>query len=357
MKIGEYVWIDVNGNTRSKTMVISDDSEFGDWTFDGSSTGQAQTTFSDVILRPVRSFNDPFRKHVSNANCFLVLCETYNLDGTPHFSNNRAKCMKTFETVKDLEPWFGIEQEYFLYQVDGIPYKWVDEKTPNHKFSSQTEKQDNHSICKNKEYGGGSPFYCGCGGDRAHGRNIADMHLEYCLYAGIKICGLNLEVTCSQLEFQIGIASGDEIGDHLWMARYILNRIAEMFCLYINYHPKPLGNLPFNGSGCHTNFSTKLTRQENGYENIIDICEKFRNVHQIHLLEYGDIEQNKKRLSGHHETASYNVFSYGVSDRSASVRIPHNTFVNNCGYLEDRRPSSNCDPYRVANIMMDTISK
>lgn len=345
----EYIWIDGFNTLRSKTKMLT--VEHGhyypkellkilpEWNFDGSSTGQAEGKKSDIILKPVYVVLDPFREDKTPGEYFgfLALCETFNADGTPHVTNKRAKCKETYELAESFEPLFGIEQEYIIYNND-FPYKW-----------------HNNGIVKYTETGityvKQGPYYCGAGGNVAFGREIAEKHLQYCNKIDMSICGINAEVTPSQWEFQIGPINGLELADQLWIARYILNRIAEEYNCWINYHPKPLEQ--FNGSGLHTNFSTNKMRES--YDYIIEACEKLSTRHEEHLEIYGNPEENKMRLTGAHETACFNKFSYGVSDRGASVRIPLNVFNEKKGYIEDRRPPSNADPYMIVEKILNTV--
>lgn len=365
--VAEYVWYDAHGDLRSKTKVmngieIKSISDFPEWNYDGSSTGQAEGRSSDVILNPVAYFKDPFRRTWQNVSAYLVWCDTYNMDRTPHATNNRHKCFVVSEEqkVQEQEPWFGIEQEYILYQLNTdlshpvLPYKWMGHNLPNFKFPEQAQqKQTSSVICNDGFYPLPSgPFYCGVGADRVFGREIVEQHLEHCIYADIGICGINAEVTCSQWEYQIFGKSALEVSDHLWMSRYILGRVAEIHGAFVEFGVKPM--MLWNGSGCHTNFSTKEMREDGGYTKIIEACEKMSSVHTEHLQEYGD-ETNKLRLTGKHETASYEKFSYGQSDRGSSIRIPYSTHVAQKGYLEDRRPGSNCDPYKVTTRILKTV--
>lgn len=340
----EYIWIDGNNNLRSKTKIVHSDNHafiVDNWNFDGSSTGQSDNKTSDIILKPVEIFKDPFRR---NQYSFLVMCETYLPNGDPHPTNFRYITKKYEELTKSFEPIFGIEQEYIIHCNNEI---------------NLLEKN------KQQNYINTNPHYCSVGGDNVFGRDIAESHQEACLYAGIKICGINAEVTPYQWEFQIGTLNPTTICDHLWIARYILNRITEYKnitkCLSyfesernvsIDYHPKPYKD--WNGSGCHTNFSTNKMRKDKN--EIYRMCELFKTTHGEHMKEYGNMEQNKLRLTGNHETASFDIFSYGVSDRTASVRIPINA-INGTGYIEDRRPSSNMDPYRVVSKILETLYK
>merc|ERR1719284_67517 len=220
-----------------------------------------------------------------------------------------------------------------------LPYGWIDIDLPNYRFPDQVSATKKTSVvCKNDWMPLPSgPFYCANGADRSYGRNIVEQHLDYCLYAGLQICGANAEVTPSQWEFQCGPLPGLEMGDHLWMARYILNRVAEEHGGFIEYAPKPMEL--YNGSGAHTNFSTNEMRNEGGYSKIIEACDKICKKPLEHLEEYGK-DDNKERLTGKHETASWDVCNYGESDRSKSIRIPYLVHKNQKGYLEDRRPAS-----------------
>merc|ERR1711865_619500 len=108
-----------------------------------------------------------------------------------------------------------------------------------------------------------------------------------------------------------------------------------------------MGDGDWNGAGCHTNFSIKSMRETGGYEVIKKVCEAFGKPGkpEEHIAEYG--EGNEKRLTGDCETCSINDFKYAVADRGASIRIPRTAEKTGKGYMEDRRPAANCDPYRV----------
>ena len=337
----EYVWIDGFENLRSKNRILVLDkltlklSDVPIWNFDGSSTGQAlDKKESDIILKPVRIYSNPFIKFTKS---YLVLCECLTIDMKPHPTNFRNDCFETTIEFKEDECLFGIEQEYTIFERKDInklnsPYQWNNFEDP--------------------EIGGQGPYYCSIGGDRAFGRPIVEEHLEFCLYAGIDICGTNAEVMASQWEFQIGICDPVKVSDDLWLARYILQRITEKYNCYVTFHPKPFKG-DWNGTGGHTNFSTKNMRNKDGLEYIYAACEKLALRHKEHMKVYG--KHNEERLSGHHETSDINTFSYGVSNRGCSIRIPVNVHQNKCGYLEDRRPASNLDPYQVTNIIMKTV--
>ncbi|KAM3144357.1 hypothetical protein pb186bvf_003521 [Paramecium bursaria] len=333
--LAEYIWLDGTGeHLRSKTKVYKqhikslDDLEW--WTYDGSSTEQAITRDSEIYLKPVTYVKDPFRGDPH----LLVLCETYLKDKTtPARYNFRNLANQIMEEAKEHEPWFGIEQEYFLLKRTGTTHIWP--------LGWPT---------------GGFPYpqgryYCSIGERNNFGRAVAEAHLRACLNAGLKIAGINSEVAPSQWEFQVGIAHGIEIGDHLWLARYILERIGEEFGVDINYDPKPIQG-DWNGSGAHTNFSNKRTREAGGYKYIIDeIIPKLDSTHAEVLDLYG--ANNDKRLTGRHETGSYKKFTWGDGSRGGSLRVPVVTKELGQGYFEDRRPAANIDPYLVGAVMVD----
>jgi glutamine synthetase len=329
----EYVWIDGYDNIRSKLKVMDYNilkivnlSIFPEWNFDGSSTGQAEGKDSDILLKPVSFYKNPF---ITFTESFLVMCECYNKDGTIHKTNHRSKCVETAKAVENLECLFGIEQEYILFGRNNLPYKWKEHNNPG--------------------LGQQGPYYCGVGGDRIFGREITLKHLEYCLKADIKICGTNAEVMASQWEYQIGPLGPLEVSDQLWMSRYILQRICEEYDCIASFHPKPYKG-DWNGSGGHTNFSTNKMREQGGINEIIETCKKLERTHKDHMKVYG--KYNDERLTGFHETSSINDFSWGISNRGCSIRIPLNVNKDGCGYLEDRRPSANLDPYLVVEKLM-----
>lgn len=331
----EYVWIDGTGEgVRSKCRTLSyipkESSDCPVWNFDGSSTGQAEGSNSDMYLYPVRVFNDPFRR----GNNKLVLCDVYKYNLKPAETNNRFSCAKVMEVVADHHPWFGIEQEYTLQDFDGYPFGWP----------------------KNGYPGPQGPYYCGVGANRVYGRDIVEAHYRACLYAGVNISGCNAEVMPAQWEFQVGPCEGIEMGDHLWISRYILHRVAEDFGLVVTLDPKPMTG-DWNGAGAHTNFSTIEMRQDDGLQHIEKAIEKMSLHHEEHIKAYDPNKgkDNERRLTGLHETSSIHDFSAGVANRGASIRIPRQVAEDGKGYLEDRRPSSNCDPYAVTEIICKTV--
>ncbi|MFC4912698.1 glutamine synthetase [Actinomadura gamaensis] len=323
----EYIWVDGTEPTaklRSKTRILADGAELPDWGFDGSSTNQAPGDNSDCVLKPVLAVPDPIRGGENK----LVLCEVFHVDGTPHPTNNRAKLRPIAEQYAAHDAWFGIEQEYTFFQA-GRPLGFPETGFPAPQ----------------------GPYYCGVGADEVFGRDIVERHLDACLDAGIKVSGINAEVMPGQWEFQIGPAGPIEVADHLWLARWLLYRIAEDFGVAATLDPKPAKG-DWNGAGAHTNFSTKAMRES--YDAIITACEALGAEGKVeeHIAGYGPGIQ--ERLTGQHETAPWNVYSYGVSDRGASVRIPWQVQVDKKGYIEDRRPNANIDPYNVTRLLVNT---
>ena len=325
----EYIWLDGYKPTqslRSKTRIEKDFSGKLDdcpmWSFDGSSTLQAEGNSSDCLLKPVAIFPDPGRK-----NGFLVMTEVLNADGTPHESNGRA----TIDD-NDADFWFGFEQEYFLWDTaTNKPLGFPENGYPNPQ----------------------GQYYCSVGAANAFGREIVEEHLDLCLDAGINVEGINAEVAAGQWEFQVFAKGAAAAGDETWVARYLLERTAEKYGIAINWHCKPIKG-DWNGSGMHANFSNSVLRECGDKAIYEQVCEAFRPVVKEHIAVYG--ADNDQRLTGDHETQSIDKFSFGVSDRGASIRIPVATVENGWkGWLEDRRPNSAADPYKVAARIIKTV--
>lgn len=336
--MAEYVWVDADGNTRSKTRTLTPDKaeaveNLPKWNFDGSSTNQAPGDDSEVILKPQAIFTDPFRPRSDGLRNILVMCDTYTPAGEPLPTNTRAVAAAAFEGHEDEEIWFGMEQEFTLFNLDEkTPLGW-----PQGGMPSRPQ----------------GPYYCSVGPENSFGRHVTDAMYKACLYAGINISGTNGEVMPGQQEYQVGPCVGIDAGDQLMMSRYILQRVCEDFQVYCTLHPKPITEGDWNGAGMHTNVSTKAMREEGGLEVIKKAIYKLGAKHSEHIAVYGT--GNELRLTGKHETASIDQFSFGVANRGASVRIGRDTEAEGKGYFEDRRPSSNCDPYLVSGKIMSTI--
>jgi glutamine synthetase len=324
----EYIWLDGYKPTqslRSKTRIEGDFSgkleDCPIWSFDGSSTEQATGDDSDCILKPVAIFLDPDRR-----DGYLVMTEVLNADGTPHESNGRARIDED-----DNDFWFGFEQEYFLWDAEtNLPLGFPANAYP----------------------GPQGPYYCSVGAKNTFGRDIIEDHLDQCLDAGLNVEGINAEVATGQWEYQIFAKGARQAGDETWVSRYLAERNAEKYGVAINWHPKPIKG-DWNGSGMHVNFSDSTMRSCGDEAVFTKICESFGQNIKKHIAVYG--ADNDQRLTGAHETESIDSFSFGISDRGASIRIPVGTIDDGWkGRLEDRRPASNGDPYKIAAAVIST---
>ena len=325
----EYVWLDgykPEPNLRSKVKIVDYDSikgkrdqwDFPMWNFDGSSTNQADTGNSDRLLKPVRHYMTDLQ------NTIYVLCEVLNPEGKPHETNQRAKLE---EEEQDL--WFGFEQEYFIREE-------INGNVLGHK---------RHNLFQGE-------YYCGVG-HNVVGREFVEEHTDMCLKHGIDITGTNAEVALGQWEYQVFSKGKLKGGDDLWMSRYFLYKISEKYGYHIDLHPKPLTHGEWNGSGLHTNFSNDRMRNEGGYDYFTAIFNSFGSRHEDHIKDYGS--NNNLRLTGEYETQSIDKFSWGVSDRGASIRVPQDTAKEWKGYVEDRRPGSNADPYKIIYQVVQSL--
>ena len=368
--------------------------EIPEWNYDGSSTNQAPGDDSEVILRAIAMYPDPFR----GGNNKLVLCETFTPEGEALPTNSRAFARSIFDQCAGEKCWFGIEQEYIMFR-DGTPLGWP--RTSARSFGGPTVQIGYP--------GPQGPYYCSAGADVTFGRDLVETHLKACLYAGLTVSGINAEVMAGQWEYQVATLSSKKLGpvlalmfhmhasassqvgpcegissgDEITMSRYILHRCAEMYNIVISIDPKPIPG-DWNGSGCHTNFSTeKMRRAPDGLKHIFAGIGRLAEKHKDHIAAYG--EGNERRLTGtaylphasagsvgrpycrsslicpfvscagRHETASIDQFSWGVANRGASVRVGNQTFKDGYGYMEDRRPASNMDPYLVTGMIAQTV--
>ena len=348
-KVGAYyIWLGGNGEFRSKLRTVNSllfgIEHYPEWNYDGSSTDQASGEDSEVIIKP----RAQFRSTVNN--CVYILCDTYKPNGEPLPNNTRTNAAAIFDQAPEHEPWFGIEQEYFIMnRATGKPIG----------FPEDVDAKQGQ-------------YYCSVGSKNTFGRELAETHYKMCLEYGIKLSGLNAEVAPGQWEWQCGPCLGIEAGDHVLMARYFLELLTEGQQYYIDWSPKPVAG-DWNGSGCHTNYSTKFMREgsgvtkdqaavaarkgqflpsKSGLDYINEAVEKLSRKHKEHMDVYGS--GNELRMTGAHETAKYDEFSSGVANRGASVRIGNQTVRDGKGYFEDRRPSSNMDPYLVTSKLFET---
>ena len=350
--ICEYIWLDRDYNVRSKTRNIKIrsllDKEktsclefeelqlmyenikefilkccspniFPSWNFDGSSTGQSIDNNTEVILNPCNHYKHPFPNYD-----FIILCDIVNPE-FPEFFEYRRQAVQLFEKYKNENYWFGLEQEYFIMDSNSLTPIGYDNLIKNNPSIQQGE------------------FYCGNNGRLNHGRLIAEKHNRACLDIGIMVSGINAEVAVGQWEYQIGPCSPLKSCDDLIVSRFILQRIAEEFGHYISFEPKIMGD--WNGSGCHINISSYKMRSKTkgAYEAILKAINNLSNNHTETIKYYGS--NNRLRMTGEHETSSFEKFTYGVGTRNTSVRIGNETFDNKYGYFEDRRPGSNINPY------------
>lgn len=342
----EYIWFDGRSELRSKTRVMYTDympkptednnnkleQSFPmgwNWNYDGSSCYQAEGKDSEILLKPVKIYRDPF---IHSTKYYLVLCETFNSDGSPTQSNKRHSAIEIFNKNTSLKPKYGIEHEFFVIDnKTGYPLGYVPDNT---------EAQ--------------GKYYCSVGAGRAYGRNFLYKAMIFCERSGLNITGCNFEVAPGQMEIQI-CNYGIDAADDSTIMKYILSRLGEDYDYSIDYSAKPLKG-DWNGSGCHVNFSTvEMMDYDKGFNSIMTFIQKLKDNHFEHIEVYGD--DNNERLTGHHETSDMNSFSFGVANRTASIRIPRETDKNGYGYIEDRRPSGSANMYVVTSRLFETYCK
>lgn len=332
----EYVWLDgykPEPNLRSKVKVVDYTpttegltiGQVSDWGFDGSSTMQAEGNFSDCYLRPVRLYQNPNSKE--DYPTVYVLCEVLDGNNGTHQSNERF-----YLGEEDEDFWVGFEQEYFIRSGHNQPILGFD-------AGGIVDPQ--------------GKYYCGVGG-HVVGRLISDKHLDMCLNFGINVEGTNAEVALGQWEYQIFAKGKLKAADDLWMSRYFLNKLVEQYAVSVELHPKPITTGEWNGSGLHTNFSNRKMREDGGEQYFNAIFKTFESRTKIHIENYGS--DNHLRLTGKFETQSIDKFSWGFSDRGASIRVPKVVGETWKGYLEDRRPGSNADPYKILRVISESLS-
>lgn len=358
----EYIWLDIHNHIRSKIRTIyapyttyfsfKNKNSVPEWSYDGSSTGQANTSNSEVLLQPIYVVDHPFLNNKTTIDkmksiSLLVLCNAMNCSihiqenneeieeiekkQTPH--NYIQQAIDKFNTkqVIDIEPWFGLEQEFFLFSKETLkPYKWD-------YYQSHKETLDGE-------------FYCGVNRSTHTESQIMKEFLYTSLSIGLKVSGINQEVECTQWEYQIGPTKGIEIAHQMVIAKYILLQICEKYDVYPVFHPKPIKTKykEWNGSGCHVNISTKKTRDltYEGLDEIYRIITNMENNHTEFIENYCG-KNNHLRLTGKNETSNPKIFTHSVGGRDTSIRIPYQTYIDKKGYFEDRRPGSDIDYYKL----------
>jgi glutamine synthetase len=336
----DYVWLDGYTpiqNMRSKIRILEVDKlptsakQLPEWSFDGSSTQQAPGDESDLILKPVKMISSPLQDKDDEWECYIALCEVMLPNGKPHPSNTRNELAKT----KKNEFLFSAEQEYVLLDARTVrPLGWP--------------MKEGEIVFPNPQ----GRYYCGAG-DFVKGRNFVEKHTSFSHRAGLHIQGTNAEVMLSQWEYQLGVLPAVDLADEMILSRYLMDRLSEYFNFIITYEPKPIQG-DWNGSGCHINFSTK-TMREDGYDESYSnsVLEQLEKDHTEHIKVCGP--GTERRLTGDHETCHINKFKSGIGDRSASIRIPASAVKDNF-YMEDRRPSANCDPYEVLLSLTNSLN-
>ncbi|EIE21472.1 glutamine synthetase [Coccomyxa subellipsoidea C-169] len=355
--IAEYIWLGGTGkDLRSKTKVLdrkpSSIADVPMWSCDGSSCffKEAKMTYSEILLVPKAMYTCPF---LGSPN-LLVLAEAYQTPNNTETPTNgsdlpalqpgmclrRAACAAVMAQVEEQDPWFGIEQEYYILDpATKWPLGW----------SGYFDPQNQIQLSFGLQFATG-PFFCTPGTGAFAGREVAMAHLKACVAAGIRIGGVNSEGMLGQNEYQVGPCRGIEMGDELIISRYILMRIGELFNVIISFEPKPIPNTNA-GTGGHTNYSTKATRTKgSGWEAIQQYAKLLESRHKEHMAAYGGAD----RLLGAYYAPSANEFRWGVGDRGASVRVGNLVPLQKCGYMEDRRPSGDLDPYVVTRMLVET---
>jgi glutamine synthetase len=159
----------------------------------------------------------------------------------------------------------------------------------------------------------------------------------------VNLYGFNTEVAENQYEIQLEANTLLNSICDLIIARFLLLRKIDR----VSFKPKPFKDL--NGSGLHINISYKGI--ENSY---LKFLQNLQKTHSEFIKNTG--YKNRERLTGAHETSNYNVFKYGISDRTASIRLIKDT-NGKIERVEDRRPGSDTNPFHIACFYIDAYNK
>ncbi|KAJ8321547.1 hypothetical protein KUTeg_000903 [Tegillarca granosa] len=334
----EYVFLNhTRHRVHSKTRVLDYEPQKAEdcplWDVYMFKTFEGVEPRKEMILKPVAMYRDPFRRGRNK----IALCELWETMEKPAGVNTRRSCAELLKKVEEEGVWFGMEQEYFIMGDNGLPLNWdKDPKAINLNFHTGV------GLCKTAGYE----------------RELAEFHFQACLYAGLKMYGINREDSPSQWEYQIGPCEGIDLADQIVISRYLLWRTGEFYGVEISMDTKPAvspENAPNQSNGGHMNFSTTRMRKEGGIKYINEAVEILRNSPQVmsHYDLHGG-KDNAKRLTNAYFVPGMD-FTTGIGDKYSSVRIPTLVALQGKGYLEDRRPCANADPYEVCETLTRTL--
>jgi len=336
----EYIWpgtkrIDLRSKTRTLDIAsVKSLKDLPEWEFDGSLTSQSYGNNADVVLRPIQYYPDPFR----GGNNVLVLCECILPERrTPIPTNTRDLAGQVFSQIEQYETAFSIIQEYGLMVPEGTtpcgcPLGW-----PRVGFPKGAGQDQKYAV----------------GINQRAGHRIAEAHFRACLYSGMQITNLHSGKYKGDWSFQLGSAGGMQVSDQLMVARWILLRVGEEFGVSVSFDPKPYKDSDHLRRATVQFSTVRMRDTAKGFSRIVRAVEKLGRRHREHLAVYG--MSNISRTTSAYENGPLSKFSYGIANVRASVNIPRKAKQMNAGYFEDRRPSSNMDPYVVTAKIARTI--